>query len=171
MSSRSAITAADQTPYLFGQWCYEEIFHVPTLTIGQKFYHLQLLFPRVDTTFSIPLSLCGLWKHTPISGPMASIWCLKVPNSKSGKSLLKWNYQLFEWKLSSVSNFSLSNPIAEIIFCVFWLDPNTHFRFEWRSEREKNVLKRWIRFVLARILNNAVHSQSKHNSLSRLSTY
>lgn len=37
-------------------------------------------------------------------------------------------------------------------------------------ERRK-VLKRWIWFVLARILNNAVQSQSKHNSLSLHSTY
>ena len=54
-------------------------------------------------------------------------------------------------------NFSLSNPIADNIYRGFWLDTDTHFRFEWRSEREK-VLKRWIWFVLARILDNAVQS-------------
>ena len=45
---------------------------------------------RVDLIFSIPLSLCGLWKHTPTSGPVASIWCPKVHNSKQSRnSLLK----------------------------------------------------------------------------------
>ena len=39
----------------------------------------------------ICLLICdGLWKNTPISGPVALIWCPKVPNStKSGYSLLK----------------------------------------------------------------------------------
>ena len=76
--------------YTFIQWCCEEIFLTPTLTFGIKFYHLPLLWPRDDLLFSIPLSICGLLKHIPISGPVASIWGPKVPNStKSGNSLLK----------------------------------------------------------------------------------
>ena len=50
-------------------------------------------FPALTTCwliFPIPLSFCGLWKRTSISGQVASILCPKVPNcTKSENYLLK----------------------------------------------------------------------------------
>ena len=68
-----------------------------------------------------------------------------------------WNYHIMLNSCSSIPAFGT----IEQIRLIESLDTNTHFRFEWRSEREKSF-EEVNQIFLARILNNTVLSLSKH---------
>ena len=125
-------------------------FSYPNSNNWKKIQPLGLSTPLTTRwlNFPIPISFWGLWKHTPIYGPVASIWYPKVPNSsKSGYSLPKQDYWSSEWKLSSVSNKRKQLPTIDwpdFLFRLFIAQSYSRIHILWILIGHKYSFPVWM---------------------------